>query len=73
VGMFAFETSFDLVKTLIALKISPLLVSQFLRVANSCMLPPAKCPSLLWPFNLSRIPAPLANQIMSVLSRLIGS
>jgi hypothetical protein len=72
-GMFAFETSFDIVKSLVALKLSPLLLHQALRVANSCMLPPARCPSLLWPWNLSRIPAPLANQIMSVLSRFIGS
>jgi hypothetical protein len=67
------DVAFDLAKTFIALKLSPLLVSQFLRVANSCMLSADKCPSLLWPFNLSRIPAPLANQIMSVLSRIIGS
>jgi hypothetical protein len=67
------DVAFDLAKTFIALKLSPLLLNQALRVANSCMLPPAKCPSLLWPFNLSRIPAPLANQIMAVLSRIIGS
>lgn len=71
------EVAFALAKSLICLKISPLLVYQLLRVVNSTVLPAHKCPAYVWPINLTRIPAripaPLANQIMAVLSRLIGS
>lgn len=67
-----FEASFDLIKTFVALKLSPLLAWQFVQIANSTVLPISKCPTHVWPFNLSRISPALANEIMALLSRILG-
>lgn len=65
--------AFDLIKGLVMLKVSPLLIGQILKVVKTTTVPAGMCPQFVWPFELSRISAPLANQIMAQIARLLGS